>query len=299
MVHPTLLVAALALVAGSLSCADAPTGPKSTAEFVAADHVGRDGAGPGLALLNLNGQYRRIGGPAGDPVWLPDRERVAYWRLEQSELHVWIAEVASGTEHHLIPSGGPLLQERSSQADPQGQWLYVMGCASANPCDFELWRVSVSGADAGRTAERVPVAPPVGGTAIVLRVEDVARDGRLLIEYATQSLATGVTRVLLGALDPATGAITDLPVYGQSARWSPDGRLIAYLDSFTLVIARSDDGTMQMRFSPYQPGLSWSQDGRFVLVRAVGGVNVIDVARQTATPLAFAGALYEPAWRPW
>ena len=293
-------VAAIAIVGGgTLRCADSPTAPLSSAEFVAADHDGRDGAGPGLALVDIQGQkYQRVGGPAGDPVWLPDGERVAFWRGED----VWIADLKSGTEHALIPPGGPLVHERSPQASRDGRWLYVMGCAVDAACDYELWRVTVTGADAGQVAEKVPVVPPPGNTAIIIRVQDVGRDGRLLVEYFTQSLDTGVERVLLAALDPATGALTDLPVYGESARWSPDGKQIAYVSNGSFYIAPTDGGAPReirpQRLTAYDRGLSWSPDGRFILVHAIGGMHLIDVQQSTATPLTVAGSLYEPAWRP-
>ena len=284
---------------GTLCCADAPTAPLSGAEFVAADRDGRDGAGPGLALVDIQGKkYLRVGGPAGDPVWLPDGERVAFWR----DQNVWIADLRSGTEHALIPPGGPLVHERSPQASPDGRWLYVMGCAADVVCDYELWRVKVTGADAGQVAEKVPVVPSPGNTAIVLGLDDVGRNGRLLVEYFTQSLDTGVERVLLAALDPSTGALKDLLVYGESARWSPDGKQIAYVANMNFYIAPVDGGASReirpQRLTAYERGLSWSPDGRFILARAIGGLHLIDVQQSTATPLTVAGSLYEPAWRP-
>jgi hypothetical protein len=181
--------------------------------------------------------------------------------------------------------------------------LYVMGCDTDPPlCDFALWRVKVSGADAGLVAEKIPVAPPAGQTAIVLKLHDVGRDGRLLVEYVTQSLATGEQRVLLAALEPTTGAITDLRVYGESARWSPDMTQIAYVSNMRLYIAPADGGPSREvhpeELTGYEPGLSWSPDGHFLLARAIGGLHLINVKGATATPLTFGSAFYEPAWRP-
>src|SRR5206468_2584646 len=110
----------------------------------------------------------------------------------------------------------------------------------------------------------------------------------------TQSLTTGDHRVLLAALDPSTGAITDLLVYGESARWSPDMKRIAYVSEMRLYIAPADGGP-SLQIIPqdptgYERGLSWSPDGRFVLVRAIGGMHLIDVRRATATPLNFTGS---------
>ena len=288
------------IVSATLSCSNAPTGPSSDAEFAAAD---RSDAGPGLALVNIGGtEYRRIGGAAGGPVWLPDGQSVAFWRIDEQFLsRVWIVDFKT-PEHPLVATGGPLVQQKTPEPSPDGQWLYVMGCDTDPPlCDFELWRVKVAGSDAGRVAEKVPVVPPSGHTAIVEKLHDVGRDGRLLVKYFTQSLTTGEHRVLLAALDPTTGEIRDLPVFGLSPRWSPDMTQIAYVCS-QICVAPVDGGPPRVMVpkdpTAYEEGLSWSPDGRFILARAAGGLHLIDVRQGTATPLTFGGALWEPSWRP-
>lgn len=303
------------IVSATLGCLDVgPPDLPREAEFVAADHDGRDGLGPTLALMNIGGdQYRKIGGPAGGPVWLPDGQRVAFWRIDEQQYlsRVWITDLIS-PEHLLVPEGGPLVQEKTPQASLDGQWLYVMGCDVDPPCDFALWRVKVTGADAGQVAERIPVVPPAGNTAIVLSLHDVGSDGRLLVRYVAESLATGETRVLLAALDPTTGVITDLPVSGAAARWSPDMTQIAYVSSMYLYVVPANGGQSRPQpISDYDDGggFAWSPDGRFLLVRVIGGLHLIDLQHPTvthlsfsgppiATPLSSSGALYEPAWRP-
>src|SRR5437899_9557954 len=68
------------ILSGTFSCSTMPTGPSSGAEFVVAD---RSDAGPGLALVNIAGtEYRRITGPGGGPVWMPDGHRDAVGRVD-------------------------------------------------------------------------------------------------------------------------------------------------------------------------------------------------------------------------
>jgi hypothetical protein len=138
-----------------------------------------------------------------------------------------------------------------------GQWVYFLTsiclttCGFSNPSDIRyggLWRVGPDGTGEELVSLEVMVsqAPSSGGQEVAF-----TRDGTLHV------------------LDVATSAVRSLGVGAADPEWSPDDQWIAYRDAQEDVRAirpdGSDDRLLASSFDAVGR-LSWSPDGRYVLV---------------------------------
>ena len=119
-------------------------------------------------------------------------------------------------------------------------------------------------------------------------------------------------RTPLYLLEPRTGAVTDLNP--ERARvtmpaWSPDGRSLAYLESWDRLRVRSLDGEDRtiLLAAPGTDFLSWSPDGSALVIAGGGRPTMIarlsgeGAGRVRSLPLAYDTARREaapPQWAP-
>jgi Tol biopolymer transport system component len=124
-------------------------------------------------------------------------------------------------------------------------------------------------------------------------------DGRY-VAWATDRETGDVFNLRLQVLDVETGAIRSLGVAGTGPRWSPIGEWIAFgRDAYLYVVRPDGTGLRQVSSYGYEPWVSWSPDGRWLVAERYGPViDVIEVETGLTLPLGFTGYLATPAWRP-
>jgi Tol biopolymer transport system component len=107
-------------------------------------------------------------------------------------------------------------------------------------------------------------------------------------------------------MDVATGALTRLGDRGESydARWSPDGRRVAFRDQTMYWIIDADgsneraltDAAIQADVFPGHSVLDWSPDGGWLLIRANGRLQLLDPTSGETLPLPAMARLVAAAW---
>jgi hypothetical protein len=278
--------------------------PAGVLAVVTGRFVGGD-AGAGLATVSLDGSdYQRV--PLSipynipGPAWAPDG---TYFVAGLAEPRHALARVAlDGATAPLFASGVQVGRVTAVDVSADGQWVYF----SAGNCNYNeiLYRVPA----AGSTPQRVS-APVTGGDEcfdLVHANVSLSPDGsRAVVEhYRTDGDVPG-----LQVVDLATGTGTALGFPGYLPKWSPRGDRIAYVaDGRVWSIA--PDGGLPSAISPagavMEPGLAWSPDGEWLVVRAQRyewssetALTLLRVATGELIPLPpSVGHGYRPAWKP-
>jgi Tol biopolymer transport system component len=236
----------------------------------------------------------RVTSASGDndgaaPSWSPDGSRIAFHDggYDQAELYT---VTMAGDRVRLAPTA-PAKMAMWGKFSPDGQWVYYHG----QPTNGQPYRLYRARSD---------------GSAIELVSSDTATDFEWRGSPSPDGTRVVYTRgvywgsTMLYVLDLATGVSTPLGVGGQSARWSPDGSLIAFVESSdggTLSVIRRDGAGLR-RISPpdrwYAVGFDWSPDGKWIIARGSAELELIDVDAGSALPLPFGARFVQPSWKP-
>ena len=263
----------------------------------------------GIAVVNLDASgYRRIAvesqprqygaeDPPGHemwPRWDPQGQRVVYWDppLTGPGGHPERLEIlgATGAAQPVFPDS--VVGAAQPSFSPDGQWLYF----TMPPAFQRVWRVHPDGTGAEEvfdtTVEPLPMSTPT-----------VSPDRKWLAYCVGSNVGL---RLRVRSL--TTGALTPLDVDGTTPRWSPAGDMLAYVQTYLfsgyfgpLWVVRPDGtGARQLVSNEsYSAGLDWTRDGRFVIATgSTTGIEVIDVATGSRTPLPFSYHLSQPSTRP-
>ncbi|MEU9890183.1 prolyl oligopeptidase family serine peptidase [Sphaerisporangium sp. NPDC051011] len=154
---------------------------------------------------------------------------------------------------------------------------------------------------------------PGSGAVVALESLEAAPDGLRAVAAASVSASLegelrrdGTTRTRIALVDLATGDValrTDGQGSDTSPRWSPDGKLIAYLsdrdESGIASLRILDVGSSEDRATAQVPGfaesLEWSADGRTILLGVAGlGSDIAGIQGAVAV----GGRDQGPAWAP-
>lgn len=146
-----------------------------------------------------------------------------------------------------------------------GRWIYFMGEAAEG---WELWRVRPDGTEAGRLEQ--PDRPFNGYPA-------PSRGGDRIVYSAWDESLTGSSGVL-EILDLNSGVARPLNVHGETARWSPDDRWIAYQNQEGQLRLVRPDGSEDHELAPgweFRSGFDWSSDGRYIIGASPDGEAIL------------------------
>ena len=254
----------------------------------------------GIAMVDLDGGNKRwiaktgVGGTIYipnnqlSPRWVPGTGQLVYSAPVNGAYRLFVGD-STRASRRLVDAGAGLTREADFDVSPDGAWVYFVGF---QPSGMQaIWRVSVS-----------------GGTPQRVTPDDY--------EYLFPSLSPDGTRMAyvkwqrMYVRNLTTGA-TIMPSNNQAAGpvWSPTGEWIMYAQAYSdagfsgplRLIHPDGSGDRQLIVGAYNPGGTWSPDGRyFIGYRAEGDINrleLIDVAAGARLPLVYKEAWFAPSWR--
>ena len=202
---------------------------------------------------------------------------------------LFITDLTAAPRRLLAPSF--LNSQRDAVFAADGATVYFRGTRGG--FSSRIWRVNTDG-----TGLAV-VSPELGS---------IGSDHPAISPDGTELAYSSGTTIRIRTL--ATGAERVLPVTGRAPHWSPDGSLIAYVNTMNdafpgeLRLVRAD-GTADRAVvtdgpASFDPVMDWSPDGRFIIVARLeyGRLDLVSVASGQRIPLPYAVNLSAPAWRP-
>jgi hypothetical protein len=180
-----------------------------------------------------------------------------------------------------------------------GAWIYFSSESGGSVST--LWRARADGS----ATEAVPVTP-LATYSQFATYPSASPDGSQLAFSAlviTNSHPDGVYDLRVVTI--ATSATISLGVSGFSATWSPTANQIAYIANGGLtgpIALINADGTLNRTLAtgPYDFGMDWSPDGRYLVARndSSGYLEIIEVATGVRVSLPYSGSLRWPTWLP-
>jgi hypothetical protein len=248
---------------------------------------GMYGGSPYIIAFGLDGsQYRVLVSPPREvfkflsPDWSPDSQNMVF----QDDSRLYIRK-PDGSVMRLVPAATGLSDETWPRYSRDGRWIYFAGMRHEQRA--RIWRVSVGG----------DLAEQVSDKADPWEISDLSPDGSRIV-FSTRPPNDSISHLRI--LDLATDRVTDLGLTGVQPRWSPDGSRIAYWADSLYVINPS--GTNRVALVPSGPGVpggvTWSEDGKFVVYSAGGNPAVFELSTGQDMPLRFVSSLFNPTWRP-
>ena len=239
-----------------------------------------------IVVSDLDGSSPQDMGPislsvlAPASVWLPGTNRMIISTANPWELRT--VNDAGVQQRFLTTIPATLTSHGEPGPSANGQWVYFSGADTR--CHTELWclfraRSDGSGAellsDTIRTAwSHLRPAPSPDGSRVAYVGADAA--GLPVIKF----------------LDVATRTVTTTGVRGTNPRWSPDGTQIAVFDPYSYEIKLIPAITVGTRTLPgtfltYEDvPMSWSADGKFLLVKTEFHFSVVEISTGLTIPLS-------------
>lgn len=228
------------------------------------------------------------------PQWSPSgQELVFHNSTDQDGIKAYRVDMTGNVRRAFGPEAPPAQVYPRYSRD--GQWLFFSGGPGVR--FTTTWRARADG------SSPVQLGPSVF-EAYFHWDPSPSPDGNRVV-YEEQRMVVWRIRPVVRVLDVATRAITPLDLIGVSARWSPTGDRIAYVDdeAGTVKLVNPDGSNERVISAPgrkYADGLDWSPDGRWVVARSAEfpQVELIRVDTGETLPLPFSSMVEQPAWRP-
>jgi WD40 repeat protein len=248
------------------------------------------GHGVGIVVFSLDGSGYQWIGPGGSsynaaPAWSPSGTALAFGRNPGSINWLYTSDLSGNEQALLTPGDSGLTIASWPSYSPDGTTIYFSGATTGN---FALWRANADG-----TSPRQLYADPTG---LAWRPSPSSDGTRLAITIGNPSYVCVYTL--------ASASVSSWAIPGHMPRWSPVGERIAFVQQYGgPVSVVNSDGTGAHQVSPVgrsyeEESLTWSTDGVWLVARAAGTLELINVNTGATLPLGYATQLVEPAWKP-
>lgn len=230
------------------------------------------------------------------PAWSPDGKHFVYstYRSSGGTIGELFVADSTGQTSRLLPSG-TFRHVADARYSRDGTWIYFSGQLA--DLSWSVWRVRPD----GNGMERV--AANVGGWGVNWR-PDPSPDGTQLVFTSLDSAGGSVIRTM----QLASSQASSWRVSGGTGRWSPTGERIAVMpdengavrvvnaDGTNSRVVATEDG--RFGWQVYMRPFDWSPDGQWLILNHDFMIKLLHVDTGLLLPLAWAGVIGQPTWRP-
>jgi hypothetical protein len=249
--------------------------------------------GDGIYMFNLDGSaVRRVVTSYGlrSPRWFPNGQSFVF---SAGLSRAYVSDL-NGNYRHLVQGTSSLEEELWAHPSRDGAWVFFGGYSGWEFRGYP-YRVRADGTELGLVPGFAPNDETQGHPS-------PSPDGTRIAYF--REAPNNSRAVTIRVLNMITGTVT-LDVPGHSPEWS-HGDSIAFLavagrSSGPLKLMASDGtGERTIADAPYDFGIDWSPDDRWIAARnsSTNRIEIVEVATGMRVPLPYSAGLSDPSWKP-